>query len=173
MKIEGGAYLKSIEADFHLNKTELEKEWRTTTEMPHLNPKLSLILLHKFITLNIHSIKQISIPNGTNLMSTEEFEKYYKNPTKLEISTLNIVAQLFCQSPCNQNCPTPCPIHIQTKILKTQYISDHRELHPRLIEESLHPTPPLQPQYPNSSIKIINNPSKFPIHTIISHAQKI
>ena len=172
MKTEGGAYLKSIETDFHLNKTELEKEWRTSTELPHLNPELSLKLLHKLIILNIHSIKQISLPNGTNLMSSKEFNKYYKNPTKLEISALNIAAQLFCQSPCNQNCPTPCPIHIHTRTLKTQYISDHRELHPRLIEGSLHPIPPQQPQYPNPPTKIINNPSKFPIHTIISHSHK-
>ena len=57
MKIEGVVYLKSIETNFHLNKTELEEEWRTTTELPHLNPTLSLKLLHKLISLNIHSIK--------------------------------------------------------------------------------------------------------------------
>ena len=172
MKTEGGAYLKSIETDFHLNKTELEKEWRTTTELPYLNPKLSLKLFHKFITLNIHSIKQISLPNGTNIMSPEEFKTYYKNPTKLDISALNIAAQLFCQSHCNQNCPTLCPIHILTRTLKTQYISDTREIHPRMTEGPIHPIPPEQPQYPNPPIKIINNPSKFSIHTIISHSNK-
>ena len=172
MKTEGGAYLRSIEVDFQLNKTKLEKEWRTNTELPYLNPELSLKLLHKLITLNIHSIKQISLPNGTNLMSPEEFKKYSKNPTKLEISALNIATQLFCQSPCNQNCHIPYPIHIHTRTLKTQYISHHRELYPRLIEGPLHPIPPQQPQYPNSPLKIINNPSKFPIHTIISHSHK-
>ena len=172
MKIEGGAYLKSIETDFHLKKTKLEEKWRTTTEIPHLNPKLSLKLLHKLISLNIHSVKQISLPNGTHLMSPEEFRKYYKNPTKLEITAINIAAQLFYQSPCNQNCPTPCLIHIQTITLKTQFITDHRELHLRVIEDSLHPTPPQQPQYPNPPINIINNPSKFPIHTIITHPHK-
>jgi hypothetical protein len=69
MKTEGGVHLKSIETNFHLNQTELENEWRTSTALPHLNPKLSLKLLHKLITLNIHTIKQISLPNGTNLMS--------------------------------------------------------------------------------------------------------
>ena len=172
MKIEWGAYLKSIETDFHLNKTELENEWRTNTELPNLNPTLSFKLLHKLIALNIHSIKQIFLPNGTHLMSPEEFKKHYKNPTKLETTALNIAAQLFCQSPCNQNYPTPCPIHIQTITLKTQFITNHRELHPRVIEGSLHPTPPQQPQYPNPPINIINYRSKFPIHTIINHLNK-
>ena len=37
MKTEGGAHLKSIEDNFQLNQTELEREWRTSTELPHLN----------------------------------------------------------------------------------------------------------------------------------------
>ena len=134
MKTEGGAYLKSIEKNFHLNQTELEKEWRTTTVLPHLNPKLSLKLLHKFITLNIHTIKQISLPNDTHLMSPEEFKIYYKSPTKLEISALNIATQLFCTPSCRQNCHIPCLNHTQTRTLKTQYISKNRELRPRTKE---------------------------------------
>ena len=66
MKTVGRVHLKSIKIGFYLNKTELEKEWISTTEIVHLNPKLSLKLLHKLLLLNIHSIKQISLPNGTN-----------------------------------------------------------------------------------------------------------
>ena len=172
MKTEGEVHLKSIEANFHLHQTELEKEWKTTTELPHLNPKLSLKLLHKLMTLNIHTIKQISLPNGTNLMSPEDFKIYYKTPTKLEISALKIATQLFCNPTCNQNCPTPCPIHIQTRTLKTQYISENRELLPRIVERPIHYTPPQQPQYPSPPTNIINNPNKFPIEIIISHKLK-
>ena len=115
MKTEGGAHLKSIEENFQLNQTEIEREWRTSTELPHLNPKLSLKILHKLITLNIHTIKQITLPNGTHLMSPEDFKTYYKTPTKLEIRALAIARQLFCLPDCNQACPTPCPNHTQTE----------------------------------------------------------
>jgi hypothetical protein len=86
MKKEGGTHLKSLEANFQLHTTELEQEWITnaTTELPHLNIKLSLKLLHKLLIHNIHKIKHITLPNGTHLMSHEDFQTYYKTPTKLE-----------------------------------------------------------------------------------------
>ena len=66
--------------------TELEQEWRTqaTTQLPQLDNGTSLKLLHKLLAHNIHNIKHISLPNGTNLMSPKDFRKYYKTPTKLE-----------------------------------------------------------------------------------------
>lgn len=171
MKTEGGVHLRSIEANFHLHKTELENEWRTTTEIPHLNPKLSLKLLHKLLSLNIYTIKQISISNGTNLMSPDKFKIYHKTPTKLERNTLNIATQLFYHPPYNQKCPNPCPNHTQIKTFKTQYISINRERHHRVIEGPLHPTLTQQHQHSYPPSNIINNLSKFPIHTIINHKQ--
>ena len=86
MKHEGGAHLKSIEPNFELQMGELEQEWRTqaTMVLPQLNTQLSLKLLHKLLTHNIQKIKHISLPEGTKLMSTNDFQVYYKTPTKLE-----------------------------------------------------------------------------------------
>ena len=92
MKKEGGAHLKSIEANFQLHATELELEWKsqTTTILPQLNNELSLKLLHKLLTQNIHKIKHISLPNDTQLMSPTDFQTYYKTPTKLIKRALHI-----------------------------------------------------------------------------------
>ena len=150
MKTEGEVHLKSIEENFHLNKTKLEREWKTTTELPYLSPKLSHKLLHKLIALNIHTIKQISLPYGTNLMSAEDFKIYSKIPTKLEKNALNIATQLFCHPNCNQSCLNPCPRHTQIRTLKTQYISDSRDINPRITENPLQPIPPQHP--PNNHI---------------------
>jgi hypothetical protein len=98
MKKEGGAHLKSKEANFQLHETELETEWKSqaTTILPQLNNELSLKLLYKFLTQNIHKIKHISLPNGTHLMSPTDFQTYYKTPTKLIKNALHIAEQLFC-----------------------------------------------------------------------------
>ena len=102
-------------------------------------------------------------------MSPEEFKTYYKNPPKLEISTLYIATQLLCNPACNQNYPTPCHNHIQTRTLITKYISDNSELHPRIVQRPMDPALPQQPQYSSPSANIIHNPSKFSIQTIINH----
>jgi hypothetical protein len=104
MKKEGGTHFKSLEANFQLHTTEFEQEWITnaTTELPHLNPKLSLKLLHKLLLHNIHKIKHITLPNGTHLMSHKDFQTYYKTPTKLEKNAINIAEQLFCHTKCDQ-----------------------------------------------------------------------
>ena len=171
MKKEGGVHLKSIETNFQLHTTELEREWKiqAETELPQLNPELSLKLLHKLLTHNIQKIKYISLPNGTNLMSPKDFQTYYKTPTKLEKSALRIAEQLFCQQNCNQNCLNFCVIHPQTRTLKTRYISENSELTPRVQKNPPHLIPPQQPLQPNPPSNIKNNPLKFPIHSILSH----
>jgi hypothetical protein len=85
MKKEGGAHLKNIETNFQLHETELETEWKSqaTTNLPKLNNELSLKLLYKLLTQNIHKIKHITLPNGTHLISPTDFQTYYKTPTKL------------------------------------------------------------------------------------------
>jgi len=92
IKMAGGVHLKSTEENFQLHMSELELEWRSKaiTELPHLNPKLSLKLLHKLLTHNIYKIKHITLPNGTNLMSPKEFKTYYQSPIRLVKSVLKI-----------------------------------------------------------------------------------
>ena len=102
MKIAGGIHLKSTEKNFLLQMTELEQEWTTAiiTECPHINPKLSHKLMNKLLAHNIYKIKHITLLNGTNIMSHEDFKTYYHNPTMLEKNALNIAEQLFCHPKC-------------------------------------------------------------------------
>ena len=104
--------------------TELEQQWKTnaTIERPHLNLKPTLKLLHKLLLHNIHKIKHIPLPNGTNLMSLEDFRMYYTIPTNLEKNTLNIAKQLFFYANCTEDCPNLCQRHPQPRTLKAQYI---------------------------------------------------
>ena len=92
MKTAGDIHLKSIVEDFHLSMTELKHEWTliTTTDLPHLDPNLSHKLLNKLLSHNIYKIKHITLPNGINLMSTEEFQTYHHNPSKILKNALKI-----------------------------------------------------------------------------------
>ena len=82
MKMEGGVHLKSIEENFQLHMTELELEWRShaIVELPHLNPKLSLKLLHKLLTHNIHKIKHIYPSQWHKLNVTKRLPNILQNP---------------------------------------------------------------------------------------------
>ena len=149
----------------------MENLHRVTTSKPISKPhlKLSLKILHKLITLNIHTIKQISLPNGTHLMAPEDFKTYYKTPTKLEIRALAIAKQLFCHPNCNQDCPTPCPNHTQTRTLKATYISENNNLNTRITETPIHTITPQHTQRSHPPPHIIQNPHKFPITNKINH----
>jgi hypothetical protein len=168
MKLEAGVHLKSIEKNFQLQATELELEWkaRSTIILPQLNPKLSTKLLHKLLIHNIHKIKHISMPNGTDLMSPKDFQTYYKTPTKLNKNALNIVEQLFCHPRCNQNCSNTCSRHPQARTLIDKYISENSELTPNI---PINPIPQPTPQQRNPPTNIKNNPLKFSINAILNH----
>ena len=150
MKKEWGAHLKSIETDFQLHETELETKlkFQATTIIPQLNNELFLKLLYKLLTQTIHKIKHISLPNGTHLMSHTDFQTYYKTPTKLIKNALHIAEQFFCQQSCTQNCLNQCSRHPQTRTLPEKYISDNRELIPRIWDNPLYPPQPQQPNPP-------------------------
>ena len=62
MKKQGGDHLKSIEANFQLQATEVETEWtfQATTVLPQLNNELSLKLLYKLLTQNTQNKTHIS-----------------------------------------------------------------------------------------------------------------
>jgi hypothetical protein len=49
MKAAGGVHLKSTKENFQLHMTKQEQEWRSKaiTELPHLDPQLSIKLLNK------------------------------------------------------------------------------------------------------------------------------
>ena len=154
--------------------TKLEQEWRTqaTNELPHLNPNLSLKLLHKLLIHNIYKIQHITLPNGTHLMTPDDFKIYHKTPSKLEKYALQIVEQLFCYPSCTPNCPNPCTRHLPARTLKPKYISNNQNLIPRISENPPQPLDIQQQLHPNPSHNIINNPIRFAINKILDHKTK-
>ena len=102
-------------------------------------------------------------------MSPKDFQIYYKTPIKLEKNALHIAEQLFCHPSCNLNCANPCNRHPQNRTLKTKYISDNRELTPRITDNPLHPSPTQQTQHPTPPSNIKNNLLRHPIHIILDH----
>ena len=87
-----GAHLRSQIDKFPLKATPLEQIWcqLSKTQFPQINPTQTFKFLHKLLLQNIYEIKHITQPNGTNLMSHEEFKYYYITPTKLIKQALDI-----------------------------------------------------------------------------------
>ena len=102
IKKAGGAYLRSNIDNFPLQATPLEQMWclLSTTHLPHINSPQTLKLLHKLLLHNIYEIKHLTLPNGINLMTLEDFKKFYSKPTKLIKQALDIAEQLFCHPRC-------------------------------------------------------------------------
>ena len=149
--------------------TELEREWRaqTLTELPHLHPELSFKLLHKLLIQNIYTIKHITLPNGTNLMTPDNFKIYYKTPTKLKRNALHIAEQLFCHTSCTPNCHNQCTIHPPPQTLKIKYISDNQSLILRTLINSPQLLTTQHPHHSNPPTNITKQPHKFPINIIL------
>ena len=80
-----GAHFQSNIDNFPLKATPLEQIWcqLSTIQLPQINPTQTLKLLHKLLLHNIYEIKHITLPNGINLMTQEDFKKIYTKPKKL------------------------------------------------------------------------------------------
>ena len=131
-----GAHLRSNIDNFPLKATPLEQIWcqLSTNQFRHINPSQTTKLLHKLLLNNIYESKHITLPNGTNLMTQEDFKNYYIKPTKLIKQALNIVEQLFCYPTCNPNCQNPCDYHHPPRTLKEEYITPDHNIESRTIE---------------------------------------
>ena len=129
------------------------------------------IPLHKLLLHNIYEIKHITLPNGTNLMTQEDFKNYYIKPTKLIKQALNIAEQLFCYPRCNPNYQNPCDNHHPPRTLKEEYITPDHNIEPRTIETPIHPPTPSHPPQPLPPPNIKNNPTRYPIHVILDHKE--
>ena len=92
-----GAHLRSTMDNFPLKATSLEQMWchLLATQLPQINPTQTLKFLHKLLLQNIYEIKHITLPNGTNLMTLEDFKHFYVTPTKIIKQALDIAEQLF------------------------------------------------------------------------------
>ena len=96
-KIVGGAHLRSKIGKFPLESTPLEREWHklSTTPPPQKLSTRNSKYIHKLLLENIYDIKQLTLPNGTHLMSYTEYSKYYKKPTHLIKQALKTIEQPF------------------------------------------------------------------------------
>ena len=136
-----GAHFRSNIDNFPLKATPLEQIWcqLSTIQLPQINPTQTLKLLHKLLLHNIYEIKHITLSNGINLMTQEDFKKIYTKPTKLIKQALDIAKQLFCYPRCNPTCQTPCDNHHPPCTLKEEYITLVHNIEPRTTETPIHP----------------------------------
>jgi len=110
-------------------------------------------LLQELLFHNIYKIKHITLPNGTNLMSSKEFKIYYQTPTKIKKRALNIAEQFFCYPRSTFECSNPCQRHPTTQTFKAQYISNNRALISRTSNNPPYPPLPQLLQLPQHTIK--------------------
>ncbi len=102
-------------------------------------------------------------------MAPEDFKTYFKTPSKLEKSALQIAEQLFCYPRCTPNCLNNCVIHPLARTLKTKYVSNNQHIVVRTPNNPPQaPNPQLQ-YHPNPPPHIINNPIRFGINIVLDH----
>ena len=173
IKKAGGAHLRSNNDNFPLKATPLEQIWcqLSANQLPQIHPTQNLKILHKLLLHNIYEIKHITLPNGTNLMTQEDFQKFYTKPTILIKQALDIAEQLFCYPRCNPTCQTPCDNHHSPRTLKEEYTIQDHNITPRTTETPIHPPTPPHPPQPPPPPNIKNNPTRYPIHSIIDHKE--
>ena len=175
MKSTGGARLSCYIENFPREATPLEKEWHklsTTPTPPPSKKKISsqnLKHIHKLLLENIYDIKQLTRGNVTNLMSHTEYINYYKKPTHMLKYTLKIAEQLFCHPRCNENCQEPCQNHYPPRTLKQEYIITKHNIEPLNNDIHTHPQALTLLIHPSAPTHVINNSTKYPIHSIIDH----
>ena len=171
LKHKAGVHLKSTINNFLLTPSPLETAWMQEAQNLHgLNPCISLKLLHKLLIHNITTLDQITMPNGTTLMNSDEFKIYHSTPSKLIQSALNIAYQLFCHPICNQ-CPQPCPQHHSPRSLKDKYILRHHTILPHPLTAPVHPPNRIIPPLPPPPKDMLKDPRQFPINKILDHKQ--
>ena len=159
--------------NFILNTSPLENIWmKEAQNMQGLNHKTSLKLPQKLLLHNITELGQITLPNGLNIMSPNDFKNYHSNPTKLIKSALNIAQQLFCHPSCPPQCQQPCLHHYPPRTLKDNYIILNHNILPIQPDPLVHPPNPPYPHQPPPPRDIIKNPKQFPIHTILDHKKR-
>jgi hypothetical protein len=142
LKEDAQVHIRSTFLDFLLHPTPLETIWMDAImDHPFLIPQRSLQLLHKLLLHHITDIKHFTLPNGTHLMSTQEFKLYFDTPTKLITTALDIAAQLFCHPSCLPQFRLPCPYHYLPRSLLPQYVTSNHNIHPRNLVPPFYPHP--------------------------------
>ena len=168
-----GAHLKSTLAKFPLFPTPLETQWlQQTQNNPTLTHTTSLKYLHKLLLHNIIELKQITHPNGTQLLTNDEFKYYYDSPTKTIKGALDHARIFFCKSTYQSQCPNNYTIHVAPNTLKTAYKILNHHIYLRIRNHNEHP-PPIPPlKHPKLPLHIQKDHNLHPIHSIINHRSR-
>ena len=113
LKKIGRTHLRSKRDNFSLKASPFEQMWcqLLAIQLPQIYSTQTFKFFYKLLLQNIYEIKHITLPNGTTLMSQEDFKNFYATPTKLMKQELNIVEKLFCHPRYNPNCQNPCANH--------------------------------------------------------------
>ena len=76
LKHEAHIHLKSTNPDFFLEPSPLEQLWlQETPTLTRITPPHSQKLLQKLVSANILELKQITLPNGTQLMNHDAYKR--------------------------------------------------------------------------------------------------
>jgi hypothetical protein len=141
LKLVAGTHIKSIHPDFPLSLTQLETIWITQAQLhPNINLQLCHYFLNKLLLYHITNISQLTLPNGTHLMTPIEFQTYHHKPPKIIQSTLILASQLFYHPTCTPQCPHPYHTHLPPNTLLPQFIIPTQQL---LLTQP--PTPSIPP----------------------------
>jgi hypothetical protein len=170
LKHVAGTHIRNHHDNFLLSPTNLETNWLAQARShPNLSIKLCYHFLNKLLLHHITDLTQITLSNGTHLMTPTDFQIYHAKPTKIICSALKLASQLFCHQPCNNHCHQPYTHHQSPNTLLPQYIvHDHHIIPPRTTTQNPPPTnnqPPCPPPQIWTLLKYI------PINSITKYKQ--
>jgi hypothetical protein len=107
---ENEIQIRSFDKKIHTTCTELEKQWEERQhKLIRLQQKNTQKLLHKLYTFIIYPLKDITMPNGNTLMTSDNFKKQYNSCSKCIKTALYHCQIMFCQ---NNNMDTNHPTNI-------------------------------------------------------------
>jgi hypothetical protein len=167
-----GTHIRSTHPYFPLSPTQLETSWITQAQSHHnINLLLCHHFLNKLLLCHITNLSQITLPNGTHLMTSVEFQTYYHKPTKIIQSALKLASQLFCHPTCTPQCSRPCHTHLSHNTLLPQFIIPNQQL------PLAQPPPPIFPHIedhlPHPPTHIWSQLKNRPITAIINHKKRL
>jgi hypothetical protein len=122
---ENKVQIRSFDTTFPTTCTLIGNNWKeqkhklTPTQRNNIQK-----LLHKLYTLNIYSLNNFTMPNGTTLMNPLDFKKQYNSCSKCIKIEIQYCQTMFCQND-NPNISHPLPnynllpqYHIQNPIIQ-------------------------------------------------------
>ena len=170
LKHIAGTHVRNNKDGFILSPTQLETIWLIQARnRPNININLCHHFLNKLLVHHINNISQITFPNGTHLMTQDDFTTYHTKPTKIIKSALKLATQLFCQPICHQHCPQPCPNYSPCNTLLPQFIIPNHHIDPP--QPTTQPPIPIEERPPPLPSVRWTQLKHLPVHSTIDHKQ--